>query len=110
MKLPNSKKAFVSKEKLLNYILSEIHPVGKFKAKFFRNLGFNETNIRLLEKTLIKLAQAEEINEVITSPYGTKYVVDGKINAPNRKGVGIRTIWIIEKGNQLPKFVTVYPL
>ncbi|EKD91393.1 MAG: hypothetical protein ACD_30C00014G0003 [uncultured bacterium] len=43
MKLPNGSKTFISKEKLLNYILSEIHPVGKFKAKFFRNLGFDET-------------------------------------------------------------------
>lgn len=110
MKLPNSKKAFVSKEKLLNYILSETHPVGKFKAKFFRNLGFSETNIHLFEKTLIKLAQAEEVKEVITSPYGTKFVIDGEINAPKRKGAGIRTIWIIERSNQIPKFVTVYPL
>lgn len=110
MKLPNSKGAFVSKEKLLNYILSEIHPVGKFKARFFRKLGFNETNIHLSEKTLIKLVQAQEVKETITSPYGTKFVIDGKINTPRGKGASIRTIWIIERGNQIPKFVTVYPL
>ena len=56
MKLPNGKNAIVSKEKLTDYLLSETHATGKFKAKFFRNLGFDETNANLFEETIRKIA------------------------------------------------------
>jgi len=32
MKLPNFQNAFVPSEKLANYLLSEIHPVGRSEA------------------------------------------------------------------------------
>jgi len=51
MKLPNGKRAYIPKEKLTDYILSETHAGGKSKAKFFRSVGFNETNTSVLEKS-----------------------------------------------------------
>jgi len=39
MKLPNSENAVVPPEKLRDYILSPVHPVGRFKSAFFRGLG-----------------------------------------------------------------------
>lgn len=44
MKLLNGNNPFISREKLTNYVLSETHATGKFKAKYFRGLGFNENN------------------------------------------------------------------
>ena len=40
MKLPRSLEAIVPERKLTGYLLSETHPVGRAKAKFFRALGF----------------------------------------------------------------------
>jgi hypothetical protein len=49
MKLPNGEKAYVEPEKLLPYLLNESHKVGWAKAKYFRAVGFNELNVKLLE-------------------------------------------------------------
>ena len=57
MKLPQGDRAIISREKLTDYILSESHPVGSSKAKFFRGLGFDETNIDKLAKSLLRVAK-----------------------------------------------------
>lgn len=110
MKLPNASKVTIPKEKLIDYILSETHSTGKSKAKFFRKIGFIETNVKLFEKALRKIAKSEEVKKEIISEYGTKYILDGKIDSPSGKAVEVRTIWIIEKGQNRPRFVTVYPV
>ncbi len=110
MKLPNSKNAIISKDKLTDYLLSETHATGKFKAKFFRNLGFDETNVDLLEESIRKLAQGNDIKEESSSPYGRKYVIDGKIDTPSERHITVRTVWIIEKGQKRPRFITIYPV
>jgi len=45
MRLPNGTNAYVPREKLVEYLLSETHAVGKSKARFFRGFGFDETNV-----------------------------------------------------------------
>ena len=77
MKVPLGKKAYISKDKLIDYLLSETHPVGSSKAKFFRGLGFNETNIIQLEKSLLKIANMNDIKEARRIKYGTNYVIEG---------------------------------
>ncbi|OGH39144.1 MAG: hypothetical protein A3B44_01840 [Candidatus Levybacteria bacterium RIFCSPLOWO2_01_FULL_38_21] len=48
MRLPYSGNAVIPREKLTKYLFSETHATGKFKARFFRNLGFDEPNVDLL--------------------------------------------------------------
>lgn len=110
MKLPNSNKVLISRKKLTDYILSETHSTGKFKARFFRTLGFNKTKVSLFEKALRTIAGSEEVKDTVISIYGTKYVLDGKISTPSGKIVKLRTIWTIEQGQYRPRFITVYPI
>ncbi|OGY25473.1 MAG: hypothetical protein A2Z11_03530 [Candidatus Woykebacteria bacterium RBG_16_43_9] len=110
MKLPNSERAYVPKQKLTEYLLSETHAVGKFKARFFRKLGFGEANAHLLQKEIINIARSQEIKESIPSNYGTKYIVDGDIKTTIGESVKIRTVWIIEKDQTQPNFITAYPV
>jgi len=77
MKLPNRKKAYVPKKKLTDYILSESHPVGSSKAKFFRGLGFDETNIDKLAKSLLRIAKENDLKNVRKFSYGTKLYFRG---------------------------------
>lgn len=110
MKLPNSNKVIIPREKLTDYVLSETHSTGKFKARFFRNLGFDETNVNLFVRSLLKIAKSGEVKDKISTSYGTKYVLDGKIDSPLGKTAKVRTIWILEKGQNKPRFITVYPV
>lgn len=107
--LPHGDQAIVSQAKLVGYLLSETHPVGRAKATYFRAAGFTEANVALLEQGLRAIARAGEVVERIASPHGVKYVVDGTLATPRAGEVRLRTIWISEPGVAYPRLVTAYP-
>ncbi len=109
MQLPNCLQAYIPSEKLSAYLLSETHAVGKAKATFFRALGFHETNMHLLEHGLLTLAHNAPVQEVVPSPHGVKYVIEGVLETSRGTAPRIRTVWILETGETNPRFVTAYP-
>jgi hypothetical protein len=110
MKLPNREQAYVPPPKLIDYLLSPSHPIGGSKARFFRSVGFDEANAALLEQTLIDIARSEDVTEVERKPHGTKYAVEGDLKTTSGGTRRVRTVWIIEAGQERPRFVTAYPL
>ncbi|HHH42224.1 MAG TPA: hypothetical protein ENK56_09520 [Chloroflexi bacterium] len=109
MRLPNADLAYVPPRKLTDYLLSETHAVGKAKAKFFRKMGFKAQRIEVLRQALLEIAQTGEVKEVIETPCGKKYIVDGVLHTPSGRQARIRTVWIVETGQESPRFVTAYP-
>jgi hypothetical protein len=109
MQLPNRTQAYIPPLKLTTYLLSEAHAVGKSKAKFFRALGFDETKIKELEQGLLAIAHTETVTEVVSSAHGTKYIIEGDLATPAGSLVKVRTVWIVEVGEEGPRFVTAYP-
>lgn len=109
MKLPNRETAYVPLLKLKTYLLSETHPIGKSKARLLRSVGFTEDNATLLKECLLAIAQSEEVRNVIESAHGVKYIIEGRVQTPSGGDIGVRTVWIIDKGHERPRFVTAYP-
>ncbi|MEO0802851.1 MAG: DUF6883 domain-containing protein [Cyanobacteria bacterium J06642_2] len=89
MQLPNSSQAYIQTNRLIGYLLPETHEVGKAKAKFFKGLGFSNTNPKPLEEALLNLARTQVIDEVIQMVHGTKYTITGSIQTPSGKTVFI---------------------
>lgn len=110
MQLPNREKAYIPISKLKDYLLSETHSVGKFKAKFLRSVGFNETNTHLLKQGLINIAHSQNIKEAVSSPHGIKHIIDGLLQTPACGSIKMRTVWIIDRDQDRPRFVTAYPI
>jgi hypothetical protein len=110
MELPNKLHAYISISKITDYLLSESHTVGKSKAKFFRSFGFNETNISQFAKGLVDIAQTDTVVETTETVYGNKYVIDGQLKTPSGDMIRLRTVWIIETGDDVPRLVTAHPL
>jgi hypothetical protein len=108
-KLPNRKNAYIATDKIEKYLLSETHSVGQSKAKFFRLLGYNETNFETLITELVAIANTEEVKEIFASAHGVKYVINGRLLTPSGQLANVKTIWIIEKNHSQPRFVTAYP-
>jgi hypothetical protein len=109
LNLPHREQAFIQPDKLTRYLLSENHRVGRSKAKFFRGLGFNDANVSLLEKVLLAIAYEQEVMETVTTRHGIKYVMTGVINTPSNRAVSVLTVWIVDVGEQSPRFVTARP-
>lgn len=101
LELPNKSKAHIPLRKLVDYLLSETHAIGKSKAKFFRAVGFSESTVGDLEEGLLDIAQTGQTRERVDSPYGTKYIVEGSLKTPSGAIVQVRTIWIVNRANNI---------
>ena len=55
----------VDSEKLQGYILSFAHPVGRFKAAFFRILGYSTENWEVFEQHLRDLILSQDVTSLV---------------------------------------------
>lgn len=109
MQLPNHQKAVIPRDKLTGYLLSETHPVGKTKARFFIEHGYTAEQPSVLERDLLAMARTIEVQETTESQYGTKYSLRGTLQAPRSTLITVVTVWITEPGDDRPRLVTAYP-
>jgi hypothetical protein len=110
LKLPNYEKAVISDTKITGYLLSTKHRDGRSKAEFFTRSGFSSDAWEDLVKALLRHAAENEVAKIEDSPFGTRYIIEGVLVAPDRRGAVVRSVWFIETGEQIPRFVTAYPL
>ncbi|MDR2981936.1 MAG: hypothetical protein LBV12_06775 [Puniceicoccales bacterium] len=108
-KLQNADKALVELAKLTDYLLSSTHPDGKAKAKFFMQFGFLATMPQLLETSLRKHGLTQPVVEVKTTEHGVKYILECSLSSPDGRNPCIRSVWIIDSGETVPRLVTAYP-
>jgi hypothetical protein len=107
--LPQADLAIIDRQKLTDYALSPEHPVGRFKAVFFAKIGFTIRNWKQLDLELRRLVRQTPAELDDMTRFGQKYVVRGKIVGSRGRTAEILTVWIILKGEQIPRLVTLYP-
>jgi hypothetical protein len=110
MKLPNYEQVVITREKIVDYLLSETHRDGRHKAAFFKKFVFMVTEWDRTAWALREHAAEHDVTRVETSPYGQRYVIEGVICSLDGRDPFIRTIWFIETGEEMPRFVTAYPV
>ena len=109
MNIPNGEHAVVEPEKVRDYLLNVGHPDGFGKAEFFTSVGFQREVWQVLADALRQVARDSSVTKSMTSSHGQKYIVDGGLDTPKGQTVMVRTIWIIEPGEENPRLVTAYP-
>ncbi|MBK5966906.1 hypothetical protein CCR95_23255 [Thiocystis minor] len=110
MKLPNLERAFVRPEKITQYLLSETHPVGRYKARFFIGFGFSLASWQRLETALMQHPAQYEVVEIASTPFGVSYAIDGPLLTPDGRNPQVKTVWFLETGQIAPYFITAHPL
>ena len=106
--VPNADEAVIDPRKLTDYLLAHSHPLGRSKARFFESLGFAAARADLLESALRELAKQPDGIMTQDTGFGTKYIADGSLRGPTASA-RVRTVWIVERGTEIPRFVTAYP-
>ena len=106
--LPNPHRAVIDRDKLEKYLLSSSHPLGRFKAVFFRSLGFSGSDWRRLEAAFREFLHKPALPKEQTK-YGRKYLICGTLEGPNGRKADVVTVWIVRQGEDMPRFVTAYP-
>jgi len=110
MKLPNADRAIVAQHKVTGYLLAEDHPIGRAKAAFFMAFGFRVQVWHELAEALLQHAIDYDVAQIEVSVYGRRYIIEGALHVPDGRSPLVRTVWFIEDGDDVPKFVTAYPL
>jgi len=109
LSLPNSDRAVIDAAKVPDYLLSEAHPVGRFKAAFFVSLGYSRDHWELLRDDLLALARAGPAVPGKPSAFGHTFEVDGILIGPSGRSAHVKTVWIIRTNEDSPRFVTAFP-
>ncbi|MDQ2099017.1 MAG: hypothetical protein QQW96_15390 [Tychonema bourrellyi B0820] len=110
MLIPNAKNAVVDIRKLRDYCLNLEHDDGKHKARLFSSImGMTADDAEELRQILLEVVKTHEARLGRQDEFGQRYTLDFSIEWQNRNAT-LRSGWIIERGSEIPKLTTCYPL
>jgi hypothetical protein len=109
LKLPNAHLALIERAKIVEYLLNPAHPDNGGKAPFFMALGFKTEDWETLAAALRRLGLTSTVSQNMETVHGKKYIIDDTIETPSGKSPVVRTVWIIDRGEDAPRLVTAYP-
>ena len=109
MRLPNAEHAVVDEAKVREYLLSTEHPAGRFKARFFRALGYSAPQWTLLRDALLTHARTGEAESDPVSAYGLRFRIRAILEGPAGRSGVVVSIWLVGATDNRPRFVTAFP-
>ena len=110
MLIPNANQAIVDIRKLRNYCLNSQHDDGKHKARLFSSmLGINANDAERLRQILLEIVKKHCCQLGRNDQYGQRYIIDFELEWQNKRAM-VRSGWIIEHNDYIPKLTTCYPL
>jgi hypothetical protein len=107
--LPNTDRAEIDSGKLRDYLLSPTHPVGRFKARFFKALGYVAAEWQTLEADLRIQHLSQRAKPGPKLAYGQSYTIRAILKGPNGQAAMVVSVWFIGVASDVPRFVTAYP-
>ena len=109
LRLPKAHLTRIDQEKITDYLLSSANPRGRAKAGFFLSFGFSAARWEELAEALRRHAASHAVARVLETACGPRYHVDGEIETPDGRNPLVRTVWQIDLGSNVPRFLTAYP-
>ena len=109
LKVPNRLRATIRTDKIVGYLLSSSHPRGRDKADFLTRFGFHTDWWLEVEAALRSHALRYDVAEIEETSYGIKYNVDGSLETPDGRNPVVRTVWQVDRGTSIPRFITLRP-
>ncbi len=109
MPLPNASRAVISVDKLTAYLLNPSHKRGGAKARLLLSLGDRTDAADVLEADLRSQHLPLNPAHISQNAYGVVYEIDGPITTPSGNIVRFASIWQIDTGTDVPRFITMYP-
>ncbi len=108
MRLPHADRAIIDIAKLRDYSLNPLHPEGKHKARVFAaTMGLSVADAEKLQAMILTTISSAEATEGVADEHGERFVVDFATQGL-RGIVTIRTAWIVDRGEIVPRLVSCY--
>ena len=85
------------------------HKRGAAKARLLLSLGYRYDAAHVLESDLRAQHLSLEVTRTHENAYGAVYEIVGPIRAPNGSRVQFCSVWQVDTGTDVPRFITMYP-
>jgi hypothetical protein len=109
MTVPNAKRAIIATEKLTGYLLNVSHKRGAAKARLLPGVGYRSDAPQVLEADLRTQHLGLDVTRTSENAYGSIYEIEGPIETPNGETIRFCSIWQVDTGTDVPRFITMYP-
>lgn len=109
MALPNADRAVVTESKARDYLLALGHRHGGAKAEFFMRFGFTQERWQVLADALCRHAREHPAVLTVSTEHGQKFESRGPLSCPDGRAVPIIVVWIVLRGDTIPRLVTAIP-
>jgi hypothetical protein len=109
MTVPNADRAIIAAEKLTAYLLNMSHKRGAAKARLLLGVGYRSDAPHLLESDWRAQHLSLEVTRTHENPYGVVYEIEGPIKTPSGRSVRFCSVWQVDTGTDVPRFITMCP-
>jgi Domain of unknown function (DUF6883) len=109
MTVPNADRAIIAAEKLTGYLLNVSHKRGGPKAKLLLSLGYRADDPERLEWSLRRQHLSLDVTRTSRNVYGVVYEIEGPIKTPSGRSIRFCSVWQVDTGTDVPRFITMYP-
>lgn len=106
--LPNAADAQINDAKIRDYLLDPDNAQNSGKETRFTQYGFDRADWPQLAIALKNHPLTNPIASTALSAHGTKYVVRCNLQSPDQRNPCRVSVWIIDAGGKIPRFVTAY--
>ena len=100
----------IATPKVTGYLINLDHERGGPKARFFMGFDFGPDRPTELMDALLEHGDMNEIVTTITNAEATVYTVEGAITSPDGRNPRVRTVWQVDAGSNVARFITAVPL
>lgn len=109
-RLPNGDRATLDLRKIEDYCLNPDHPVGRNKARVFRQtLGIDRADAGVLANAFLEAARTGAATSAGEDEWGPRWSIDVAISRQSASAV-VRTTWMLRGNEKFPRFVTCWVL
>ena len=109
MTIRNADRAIIPPDKLTGYLLNVSHKRGGPKAKMLLSVGYRVDAPQQLESDLRTQHLSLDVVRTSVNAYGVVYEIEGPIKTPSGRIVRFCSIWQVDTGTEVPRFITMYP-
>jgi len=109
MKIPNSDRAVIAPEKLRDYLLNPAHRRGGAKARLLLAFGYRADAWQVLEADLRSQHLAADVARIQENPWGRRFEIRAPLLTPTGRRIVMESVWQVDSGNDVPRFITMYP-
>lgn len=109
MRVPSADRAIIAADKLVGYLLNVSHKRGGPKARLLLSFGYRLEEPHTLESDLRAQHLSLDVTSTHANAYGVVYEIEGPIKTPDGRSVRFCSVWQVDIGTGVPRFITMYP-